>query len=197
MKIYKTKQIFLVLVPHRDTRLVLRGYGGELSKAGFSSECAFPRAAPLAVLSRPLNSQELKNIAHALRKSAIDGKFNAEEAQTIPFPPEEKNSFLLGPRLNFTLPAELLNGKGSPLASTVIGLSLLSGGLNGNTPSRHPKLSFSAAAVANMHWQSVKVQAQAEHAAQQAAAQAFTFGYKWKIGKLCWLPKKAAQSSAD
>jgi len=177
METEKLKQLFLILVPHRDTRLVLRSYSSALLKVGVTGAYNFPRVLPLAELSRPLNPQELKNIAHTFRKSAINVKFRAEGAYTMPFPAEEKNSFLLGPRLDFTIPPDLLNGIDiiKPFSQAIIGACLLPEEQNTNTLPCPPALSFSAAAVANMFWQPVKLPAP---------------GYKWEIGKLIWLPKK-------
>jgi hypothetical protein len=177
MKTDKTEQIFLVLVPHRDTRLVLRNYGAELAKAGVT--WAFPMVAPLAVLSRPLNTGELKNIARSFRKTDDGTKFSTKEAYAAPFPfGKEKRCFLFGPRLDFTVPPDFLSDTGEPFFPVVIGACLLSGEKE-NTLPRPPPLSFSAAAVANMFWERVDL--------SPGAAD----GYKWKIGKLCWLPKKA------
>jgi hypothetical protein len=175
MKTEKSERLFLVLVPHRDTRLVMRNYSSKLFKAGLTY--AFPWAAPLAALSRPLNTQELKNIAHTFRKLASDGKFCAEGAYTMPFPPKEENSFLFGPHLDFTVPPDFLSGIGDPFSQTVIGACMISDGENVNALPCPPKLSFSAASVANMFLQPVNLPG--------------ATGHKWKIGKLCWLPKKS------
>lgn len=182
MKTEKLKH-FLVLVPHRDTRLVLRNYSAALLKAGFTGAYSFPWVAPLAELSRPLNAQELKNIAHMFRKSAIDGKFNAEGIYNISFPLGENKISLSGPRLDFTIPPDLLaGGIGNIFSQAIIGACLLSDGQNENALPCPPALYFSAAAVANMFWQPVRLSSQ--------DAQHYAFGYKWKIGKLSWLPKK-------
>jgi hypothetical protein len=181
METAKSEQ-FLVLVPHRDTRLVLRNYSKTLLKAGFTGAYRFPWAAPLALLSRPLNPQDLKSISNAIRKSAIAGKFNAEEAKTIPFPFGENDGFLYGPRLDLSLPPDFsINGISHFYTTTVIGACLLQDGKNTDALPCPPKLSFSAAAVANMVWQPVSI------SSEDAKSEAF--GYKWKIGKLCWLPK--------
>jgi len=181
METEKLKHLYLILVPHRDTRLVLRKYSSALLKEGFTGAYSFPWVSPLAELSRPLNPQELKNIAHTFRRSAKDGKFFAEGAHTAPFPPEEKNSFLFGPRLDLSIPPDLLNGAGVPLPETVIGACLLQGGQNENALPCPPALSFSAAAVANMYWQSVDLPAKDGQG---------VCGYKWKIGRLFWLPNQ-------
>ena len=183
---------FLVLVPHRDTRLVLRNYSAALLKAGFTGAYGFPWVAPLAELSRPLNTQEIKNIAHTFRKSAIDGKFNAEGMYVIPFPLGENKTNLSGPRLALTIPPDLFaGGIGNTFSQTLIGACLLEDGQNKNALPYPPTLSFSAAALANMSWQPVSLPAQDAQHSEQHNAQHYAFGYKWEIGKLCWLPKKA------
>jgi len=182
MKIDKSEQIYLVLVPHRDTRLLLRKYSGTLLKEGFEGAYSFPWVAPLASLLRPLNPQELKNIAHAFRKSAGNCKFNTEGTETIQFPPKGNNEVLSGPRLDLSLPPDLLKGIGDPFPSIIIGTRLFQGGQNMKPLPCPPAISFSAAAVANMIWQPVSLSAKDGQD---------VYGYKWKIGKLSWLPKKA------
>jgi hypothetical protein len=182
METVKTKQ-FLVLVPHRDTRLVLKNYSKALLKKGFTGAYYFPWAAPIAPLSRLLNPQELKNIAHVLRKSAINGKFNTEGEKTIPFPLGEKDALLYGPRLDLSLPQDFsINEISYFYTTTVIGACLLQDGKNAGDLPCPPKLTFSAAAVANMVWQPVSLSAE--------GTKSVAFGYKWEIGKLFWLPKK-------
>jgi hypothetical protein len=182
METAKTEQ-FLVLVPHRDTRLVLKNYSKTLLNAGFTGAYSFPWAAPIAPLSRPLDPQNLKKIAHAIRKSAINGKFNAEEAKTIPFPLGERDALLYGPRLDLSLTPDFsINEISHFYTTTVIGACLLQDDKNTNALPCPPKLTFSAAAVANMIWQPVSLSAE--------DTKSDAFGYKWEIGKLCWLPKK-------
>jgi hypothetical protein len=188
METAKTEQ-FLVLVPHRDTRLVLKNYSKALLKKGFTGAYCFPWVVPLAPLSRPLNPQELKNIAYMFRKSAINGKFNTEGVKTIPFPLGENNGFLYGPRLDLSLPPDFSIDEISHLhTTTVIGACLLQDDKNTDALPCPPNLSFSAAAVANMVWQSVSITAQ--------DTKSDAFGYKWKIGKLFWLPKKQVPTSS-
>jgi hypothetical protein len=188
----KTEKLwqFLVLVPHRDTRLVLRNYSAALIKAGFTGAYSVPWVAPLALLSRPLNPQDLKNIAHAIRKSAINGKFNTEGEKTIPFPLGETDWFLYGPRLDLSLPPDIfINEISHFYTKTVIGACLLQDGKNTDALPRPPKLAFSAAAVANMVWRPVSIPAE--------DTKSDAFGYKWRIGKLFWLPKNQAASSLN
>jgi len=186
MKTDNSDQLFLVLVPHRDTRLVLRKYSETLLNAGLSGADAYayavPWVAPLAALTRTLSSIELKKIAQTIKNSAVKGKFKTERALTLPFSIEEKHKRLFGPRLDISIPPDLLNGAGTVLSPVVIGTCLLSGEESETTLPCPPALSFSAAAVANMIWRPVKLTAK--------NSQEFAFGYKWKIGKLMWLPKQ-------
>jgi hypothetical protein len=187
-------RIFLVLVPHRDIRLVLRNFSSALFKAGFSGAYHFPWVAPLAALSRPLDREELKHCARSLRQAAGGEKICAAEASFTTFPPESGTA-LFGPRLGFQIPQDTGGGKAVYLfPQPVIGAALLDADeiaaftTAGNAdamppqptvpvavPPAAPKLSFRAAAVANMFWRPMKT--------KDAAA-----GYKWKIGPLCWLP---------
>ena len=68
------KLLFAVLVPHRDFIPVLETYRRALFAEGFDGAFAFPAAAPLALLKRPLDSAELKNAAAELRKKLGDKK---------------------------------------------------------------------------------------------------------------------------
>jgi hypothetical protein len=178
-------QIFLVLVPHRDIRLVLRNYSAALFRAGFDGAYNFPWVAPLAVLSRPLNAEELKRCARSIREAAGNGKINAGQASYTAFPvlgQNQEDCVLYGPRLDISIPRDIgLAQKAADFFSPpVIGACLLpaDGGKNANIPSP-PELSFRAAAVANMYWRTLPPY----DGTQQGGAA----GYKWKIGKLRWL----------
>ncbi|MDR0598542.1 MAG: hypothetical protein LBG84_00460 [Treponema sp.] len=59
--------LFAVLVPHRDCLPALRAYRRALFAAGLAGARAFPPAAPLAPLSRPLTVEELRAAAAELR----------------------------------------------------------------------------------------------------------------------------------
>ncbi len=118
-----------------------------------------------------------------IRKSAITGKFKTEGEKTIPFPLGEKDGFLYGPRLDLSLPFDFSTGEISHFyTTTVIGACLLQDGKNTEALPCPPKLAFSAAAVANMSYQPVSITAE--------DTKSDALGYKWKIGKLFWLPKK-------
>jgi len=172
--------IFLVLVPHRDTRLILRNYSSSLFKAGAAGAYHFPWAAPLAALSQPLSAEELKICARFLRKAATEGKINATDAAATTFSGAEGTA-LLGPRINIGVSSDLFGEDGAQKITSffsplVIGACLLSAGEDTTTLPPPPQLSFRAAAVANMYWRTVRTDSA-------------VIGYKWKIGKLCWLPK--------
>jgi len=168
-------QIFLVLVPHRDVRLLLRKYSDTLFKTGFDGAYQFPYLAPLAALSRPLNNDELKKFALSLGQT-IGGKINAAEGARTAFPSSDSGTALFGLRLNIDI------AKNAPenqkviyfFTPPVIGACLLSSGDTAALPPP-PELSFRAAAVANMYWKPIR-------------AGAAVIGYKWKIGNLHWLP---------
>jgi len=167
----KERKIFLALVPHRDIRLVLRKYSDTLFKAGFAGAYHFPWVSPLAALSRPFNTEELKNCAVKIRENA-GSKITAHEGAAIVFPAGE-STLLFGPRLDFALGGSENAKITSIFSPPVIGTCLLSAGEDASLPPV-PKLSFRAAAVANMFWHPLR-------------SDGSIIGYRWKIGKLIWL----------
>jgi len=177
------KQTFLVLVPHRDVRGELRKYGELMLKAGLTDVYSFPYIAPLASLSRALNAGELKQIAHSLRKNIGSEKISAESDAAAAFPCREKDLTLNGPCLNIVIPKNVFEGGikkiNAIFSPLVIGCFLMNN--NKKTASVIPreKLSFRAAAVANMYWRPLRLDGE--------------ICYKWKIGKLCWLPRPCPQ----
>ena len=184
----KDKHIFLVLVPHRDIRTELQKYYDSMFKnnlAGVLAAYSFPCVVPLAGLSKPFNTDELKNFARSLREAAQGDKFNVTEASTCAFPAggEETALFGQGLELNNSNLLSVSNSKIITLLSpTIIGACLMPknckqqvhAGLCGSRS--YPQISFRAAAVANMFWKPINLDG--------------GIRYKWKIGKLCWLPKK-------
>jgi len=174
-----SRKIFLVLVPHRDVRLVFRKYSADLFKAGCPGAYHFPWAAPLAALSRPLNSDELKHIAFSLGEAAGSGKINTGKGALIAFPPDSA-SFLFGPRIDIDGLSNALNEAAGKVTEIfphqVIGSCLLSAAEAENAAlPAPPELSFRAAAVANMFWQPLR------------AGGCYDAGFKWKIGNIRWL----------
>ena len=182
MKTAKNGQNFLVLVPHRDTR-------GILYKENISGAYTFPLVAPLASLSKPLSADELKHTARSLRKANGMDKFNLTDLTSAAFPTGYGEMDLFGLCLKINIPE--ITGSAvqkiikifSPL---VIGTCLIpkdnkeqvhfgSCGLCSSWLNSSPEISFRAAAIANMYW--------------QPAQRNNEKGFKWKIGKLVWLPK--------
>lgn len=190
----KNKNIFLVLVPHRDVRLEAKKYSSALLTSGLKGVYCFPQAAPVASLSHPLKDEELKAVARSLRYALGKNKINSFCAAVANFP-EENNIItqvnknikyvLYGPRLEFDIPPDvfdIIRSKTISLISPiVIGSFLIPDSnipnLKNNIDCLSPKLSFRAAAAANMYWHPFKIDNDT--------------GYKWKIGKLSWLPRPA------
>ena len=204
---FQFKQTLLALVPHRDVRLLLRKYSGSLFKAGFAGAYLFPWVTPLAALSRPLSADELKNCARALREASLtaeNGKINAVETDIAAF----SGQALLGPRLDLAISSDVFGEKLlqrphteitesqrvrrkakdlkiTPISPLIIGACLLpSAEFDKAALPPAPQLSFRAAAVANMIWQPLEEEACSPGASSSASG---SIGYKWKIGKLCWL----------
>ena len=183
------RHIFLVLVPHRDIRIKLKKFTASLiknslavSKSSLAGVYNYPWVAPLAVLSQPFSIDELKKIARSLREDADGMKIPAGENQ-ITIMDTDENLSLFGPCLdmkNFNAlktSAALLKIK-AVLSPIVIGACLIQkageqqlSGLFASSPPQE-ELTFRAAAIANMFWKAD-----------------CNGGFKWKIGKLCWLPK--------
>jgi len=167
------RRIFLVLVPHRDARLVLRNYSARLFKAGFATAYHFPWVAPLAAVSRALEDAELKKCSRILRE-AIGSKIYADKAAVCPF----EGDALFGPYIDIgDLSGALKEAAGKvteifPLPVIRTCLLPASDSENAALPAP-PQLSFRAAAIANMHW--------------RREDEDGAFCVKWKIGKLCWL----------
>jgi ribosomal protein L28 len=168
------KRLFLVLVPHRDTRLILRRYSDSLFKAGYEGAYSFPWVTPLATLSLPLNRDELKYSAHALRNSNTEGKFHTGQAAIHPLCGKKA---LFGPSLNLSpdiFNSDAANKTKKIFSVPVIGACLLPVKEDINKLLSVPRLSFRAAAIANMFWDFLD-----EDGAESC---------NWQIGKPVWLP---------
>jgi hypothetical protein len=163
-------QKLLVLVPHRDIRLIMRRYSEILFKEGFTGAFAFPWVVPLAYLSSPMNAQELKSFARDLKETTETPKFTAKEAA--------KNDMLLfGVKLEKEIPAFIFKNSQKItkiITPALIGACLLEQDSDITALPCPPQVSFGAAAVANMSWEPLET----------------GNGYKWKIGNLYWLPNK-------
>jgi len=182
------QNIFLVLVPHRDTRLELQKYNGALFKAGLADVYTFPCAVPLTSLSRPLNADELKNTARRLREAASAEKFHITGTSTCRLSVNDEDMILFGPKIEYdsagvnSIKIEKIKSLISPLIAAAClipnknGQKVLSAlKLKTLANLASPELTFRAAAIANMFWKPVRKNGE-------------TF-YKWKIDKLIWLPK--------
>ena len=199
-------RIFLVLVPHRDIRIKLQKFSELIYKNAVRGAYTFPHVAPLFSISRPLNTDELKHIAHSLRKATGGEKINIQEMSASVFSTGAKEMDLFGYKLDLDISGfftrkpegakeEFKKLNLSPAVSSkiktffspiVTGACLIPKDSEqqssaGSRDSRfNPQISFRAAAVANMFWQPVKIDGEN--------------CFKWKIGKLCWLPKSTLRA---
>ena len=191
VKCRHTKCRLLVLIPHRDTRLLLRKWSDSLFKAGFFGAYHFPWVAPLARLCRPFNTEELKHCARIIRQETLrynNGKINASEALRMAFPvderPQSNELSLFGPCLNLTFPANALMPSAQDkiikhFSSPLIGACVLQPAEDipeSKTMPQLPQISFRAAAVANMNWY-----------IDPPPYTPASFSGRWKIGKPSWL----------
>jgi len=182
------KNSFLVLIPHRDVRGVVRKCSERLVKDGLNGVYPFPWVLPLATLSQPLNIEELKCFAHSLRGFVGTAKICVGQAATTLFPTNKNKMELLGWQVDLDIPTNIFEVGGKKLESIlspmVIGSFLFPSACEQQIDAVKQKLnsslreglSFRAAAVANLSWRSFDADGE--------------IGYKWKIGKLCWLPAK-------
>jgi hypothetical protein len=196
----KTRQCLLVVVPHREPRSSLRKWSGRLFAAGFNGAWSFPWLAPLALLSLPFDTAELKSLALTLRGQSLaensEGKFKTGAAAESRFPDGAAGDgvpagrFVFGPLLcpglrGMPFPesaSEKILYRFSPV---VLGSALLEGSGSpdfppGDTPPP-PELSFRAAAVANMNFRPLR---------------GGNYSCEWEIGKLCWLPAVRRQRNS-
>jgi len=179
------RQLYLVLVPHRDIRLILKDYSLNLFKHGFYGAFHIPWIAPLAAISRPFNTDELKNCARILKTSLKGGKFFTSDAATVPFPLNEQGFSIYGPKLDINLSPGALGEAEKKIncifSPPVIGALLRDGKETVALPPP-PQVSFRAAAAANMYLFPLFKNG--------------VIGLKWKIGKLHWLPNMQNYSNS-
>jgi hypothetical protein len=168
-------QVFLVLVPHRDIRFILRKYSEELFKAGFSGAFYFPWVVPVALLSAPLSKDELKHCAISYREAAGKDKITAVQSAVVEY---LDNTALFGPRLEPEIPVSIFNERAALKVKRRIVPSVIGSCLYDHPPLEPPQITFRAAAFANMYWKPLDCGAQGAQ------------GNKWKTGELIWLPKK-------
>jgi len=183
---FKT-QVFLVLVPHRDARGEIRKYAESLHKNGLKGVYNFPYVSPAALLTKPFTPDELKTAAKLLRETANGEKFQSTELSHIAFGQPDSSMLLFGHKLNNNLsPAAVTCAEKkiiNQITPAIIGSYLIPKtcekqlcALMSLCESHSlPVFSFRAAAVANMFWRPVNENG--------------GIIYKWRIGKLFWLPK--------
>jgi hypothetical protein len=174
-----------VLIPHRDSRRLLRLWSGELFAAGLHGAWSFPWAAPLGIISRFLTRDELNDLAHGLREESLvdgrDGKMAAGETAALPFPELAADLAFFGPALDLRLPEPLFAGSAATALVHAFPYPVLASAIIHDVPSEllpglppPPAISFRAAAVANMLFRPIPGGA--------------VPSFEWQIGELRWLP---------
>jgi len=210
----KTQQYrFLVLVPHPEIRQKIRAWSERLYSAGLWGAWSFPHAAPLALLSRALNPAELKRCASLLR-TENPGSGNSTGNCTIRSLAPARSALngdvdIFGLELDIhteRLEQSLAVGKIlRRLSPPVLGAALVPKTCDECPPSptftaqahtgahrndvspmvEHPRLVFSAAALANMSFEPLP--SSSPHAGRN-------YSFRWKIGRLYWLPSAKRHS---
>jgi hypothetical protein len=188
----------LVLVPHRDARLLLQKWSGALFAAGLPGAWSFPWVAPLALLSGSLSPGELKHCALVLREQSLaggnNGKIKTGPALSAAFPEGcPCGGAVFGPVLELAVPGEAFaaNTAGKitrRFSPPVLGAALVCGSAGENRavpplPALFfgpPALSFRAAALAQMICRPMLT--------GDGVLPGCGCSFEWKIGKLYWLP---------
>lgn len=177
---------FAVLVPHRDCRRLLRFWSAELFSCGLLGAWSFPHAAPLALLSAPLQDAELRELARNLRRRSQDkgGMPRPGPATILRLAPPQVpfKLCIYGPALELPLKAGDFGsgaGKIRTLLPPLLGCAVL-GDSETAAPEGPENLTFRAAAVANMAYRPML-----------SGDRGYSFS--WKIGELRWLPSRRGQ----
>lgn len=186
---------FLVLLPHRDCIKTFENFRQTLFAAGFCGAYSFPPVALLALLSDPLNIDEIRFFAGEIRNLSLknEGKLKTTGCVQSGFPNNtlfEACAFY-GPALDFTVAETLRVNKkvihAFPvplLCASVLGpddthiIEKISA-LN-CAPILEP-FSFRAAQLANL---SIRQFYSGREANRNTAA----YSYEWRFGSSCWLP---------
>ena len=188
---------FLVLVPHRDIRRLLRAWSASLFAAGLEGAWSFPWVAALAQLRRPLAAETLKHLARQLRHEVnlVGGKFFTNGFAQRHVEPvirgaqdTEKNSTSAAPHEVFGHVLQIepsdsffeLCGEEiiRPFAPVILGSALHSSSssvpltIEATAP---PEITFRVAALANMSFRPL-------NDGQDG------YSFEWRIGTLHWLP---------
>jgi hypothetical protein len=168
----------IILIPHRDGGRVLEEYRRELFASGLNGAFSFPAAAPLALVSRPFDQEELKALAAGMRELSLrnggDGKFRAAGAGAESSPAGGLRFF--GPLLEPWDPG-LPSLGGSKVIWRFPALRLCAAllGPGDEAAAAGPALSFRAAMIANL---SIRPLDQGEEG----------YSFAWKTGRPVWLP---------
>jgi hypothetical protein len=176
-----------VLVPHRDSRGILRERSAELFARGLWGAWSFPQAAPLALLRAPLGGAELGELARKLRELSLagnrDGTLRTGAAAVLPLAGLPAGAVLYGPRLDIRLDPRDFAGSGKTVEKIVelFPAPLVACAVLGPEDPRDPFPpgrawggDFRAAAVANLSYRPIA---------------AGGYSYAWRIGELHWLPR--------
>jgi hypothetical protein len=175
----------LVLIPHRDSRNLLRAFSASLFSGGLSGAWSFPWVMPIAALSRPLSGTQLKSRALMLRKTMelSGGKITTGRPDIAALPSDFNNDAVsvFGPTVNIGLSDSFFafedNAIIRRISPLVIGVALQQAASLPTCPT--PSLSFRAAALANMSFRPLPSGGGAHD----------NFSFEWETGKLYWLPR--------
>jgi len=214
------EQVYLVLVPHRDVRVELRKYGENLVINGLSGVYCFPWVVPLALLSSPLITDELKYVARSLRDFLGDEKIMAGEISNVTFQTGNENMELFGARLELDIPNTVFELSASSshkdtethkndsgckniknlISPHIIGSFLIPEINVDMNKDNKQQLCIFAHKINRASGLREKFSIPIPHLSFRAAAVANMFwqpvetngemSFKWKIGNLSWLPKK-------
>ena len=174
---------FIILIPHRDTQRLLYEYRKKLFSSGLTGAHAFPAAAPLAQVSAPFSTMELKDLGRNLRDLTIknDGRIQGTTMAAIRC--SEHFSFF-GPQLKLetdrtVFPQSSRDRIIMQLSPPLLCAALISPGSDpgkeNHFDNEGPAFSFRAAALANL---SVRFLDEGEK----------DFSLEWRTGALVWLP---------
>jgi hypothetical protein len=186
-----------VLIPHRDSRALLRPWSAALFALGCEGAYAFPWMIPLAVLGAPLDREELRRLARSLRELSLAGEHNGifralePEPLSLPensaVPPLPRGLAFYGPRIDLSPDPEALRAVSDKILFTFPVWILVSALIEaGSVPEGLPRLSlsFRAAAAANMDYRPLEPCPQGLSAA---------YSFVWETGPPCWLPSVKRQ----
>jgi hypothetical protein len=174
-----------ILVPHRDCRRLLRSLSEGLFASGLWGAWSFPHAAPLALLSSPLEKDELAELARNLRRCSLEEDrkgmivSGAEKIVPLDTPEGFPGLKLYGPALELRVEREDFGRAGEKIMALyppILGCAVLGEGETPVFPGIETQgFRFRAAAAANMLFRPLP-------------AGASPYSFSWKIGKLHWLP---------